>query len=144
MASAHFRAGTVAVVRRSDNSVLAFERVDAPGAWQLPQGGLRPHESALDGVWRELGEETSLGSTQVTLVGEHPVWVTYEFPASIRAGRPERIGQSLRWFFFDALDDAIEPRPDGREFRAWAWWRTTELIDQMIDFKRSAYAEVLS
>ncbi len=40
MPSANFRAGVVAVVTNSRDEVLAFERSDVPGAWQLPQGGI--------------------------------------------------------------------------------------------------------
>ena len=56
--SRHFRAGVVTVVRRGDGRVLAFERVDAPGEWQLPQGGLEKGEAPVEAAWRELGEET--------------------------------------------------------------------------------------
>mgnify|MGYP003443239670 CR=1 FL=1 len=48
MASAHFRAGVVIVVRSPDlTHVLAFERADAAGSWQLPQGGLKAGERAV-------------------------------------------------------------------------------------------------
>ena len=56
MASRHFRAGVVAVIERSDGAVLAFERADAPGSWQLPQGGIEVGEEPEDAVWRELKE----------------------------------------------------------------------------------------
>ena len=58
MAKPHFRAGVVAVVRRSDGQVMAFERADAPGAWQLPQGGIESGETPEQAAWRELREET--------------------------------------------------------------------------------------
>src|SRR5687767_13981343 len=58
MAGHHFRAGVVAVVRRADGRVLAFERADLPGQWQLPQGGLDRGESPEQAAWRELEEET--------------------------------------------------------------------------------------
>ena len=40
MAAQVFRASVVLIVRREDGDLLAFERADVPGAWQLPQGGL--------------------------------------------------------------------------------------------------------
>ena len=40
MGSLQFRAGTVAVVSNSKGRVLAFQRTDFPGQWQLPQGGI--------------------------------------------------------------------------------------------------------
>ena len=40
MPSMQFRAGVVAVVTDASGQVMAFERGDLPGAWQLPQGGI--------------------------------------------------------------------------------------------------------
>jgi putative (di)nucleoside polyphosphate hydrolase len=140
--SRHFRAGVVIVVRRDDGRVLAFERVDQPGQWQLPQGGLEPGESPDGAAWRELGEETGLGPADVELVGEHPDWVVYEWPPDVVAGG-NRLGQVQRWFFFRLHDDSTEPSPDGREFQAWRWAEPAWLIDQVVPFRRPAYETVL-
>ncbi len=138
----HFRAGVVTVVRRSDGVVLAFERTDVPGSWQLPQGGLEKAERPLDAAWRELGEETGLGPRDVELVGEHPEWVPYEWPDEI-VGTGARLGQIQRWFFFRALSDDLEPTPDGREFRAWRWADPAWLVGHVAPFRRVAYEKVL-
>ncbi len=82
MGSRHFRAGVVAVVRRSDGQVLAFERADGPGNWQLPQGGLEKGEPPIDAAWRELGEETGLGPADVALVAAH----AWDVQGASRAG----------------------------------------------------------
>ena len=142
MASRHFRAGVVIVVRSDDGEVLAFERADQPGQWQLPQGGLEPGESPEAAAWRELGEETGLGPDAVELVGEYPDWVAYEWPAEVVAGG-NRLGQVQRWFFFRLRDGSIEPLPDGREFRAWRWAEPDWLIEQVVSFRRPAYETVL-
>ena len=52
MAMPHFRAGVIIVVRRADGSVLAFERRDVPGQWQLPQGGIEQGETITLAAWR--------------------------------------------------------------------------------------------
>jgi len=59
----YFRAGVGALIVHRDGHVLALERADHPGAWQLPQGGLDRSEEPLDSVYREIGEETGLGSS---------------------------------------------------------------------------------
>lgn len=141
MAKPHFRAGVVAVVRRSDGHVLAFERADAPGAWQLPQGGIESGETPLQAVWRELGEETGLTGQDVELVDQPPAWTIYEWPDGIRSS--ERIGQAHRWFFFAPTGDAITPRPDGSEFTAWRWMSPSELIECVVEFRRGPYAQIL-
>ena len=53
-----FRAGVCAVIINDRGKVLAFERADIPGSWQMPQGGLNEKEEPLDGVLRELREES--------------------------------------------------------------------------------------
>ena len=142
VASRHFRAGVVIAVGREDGRILAFERADVPGQWQLPQGGLERGEGPVDAAWRELGEETGLGPDDVELVGEHPEWVLYEWPDEVVDGG-NRLGQVHRWFRFRMLDEAIEPTPDGREFRAWRWVEPEWLIEQIVPFRRSSYTRVL-
>ena len=147
VASAHFRAGVVIVVchpRRRE--VLAFERADAPGSWQLPQGGLHSGEEPIDGAWRELKEETGLGPDDVVLREEHPEWLAYEWPPEVRAkkaGPRERIGQTQRWFLFEAVSKRIKPTPDGSEFTAWKWVPTRWLIDHVVEWRRGPYERVL-
>lgn len=141
MANAHFRAGTVAVVKNSAGRILAFERSDFAGQWQLPQGGIDADEEPVDGAWRELEEETGLTRRDVNLVGEFPEWTLYEWPKPVR--KNGRRGQAQRWFFFDVNDDQVEPTPDGVEFVAWQWVTATWLIDQVVEFRHDSYRRVL-
>lgn len=143
MGSRHFRAGVVTVVRRANGDVMAFERADAPGSWQLPQGGLEAGELPIEAAWRELGEETGLGPDDVELVGEHPDWIAYEWPPDVVAGG-KRLGQVQRWFFFRPLVDEIQPTPDGREFRAWRWADPVQLADEVVAFRRPGYTRILA
>jgi putative (di)nucleoside polyphosphate hydrolase len=143
MPSANFRAGVVAVVTNSSDLVLAFERSDVPGAWQLPQGGIDVGETPLSAIWRELGEETGLGSSDVELIGEHPVWLVYEFPDHVRSDG-KRLGQAQRWYFFRARDDSVEPTPDDVEFVAWRWVERAWLVDHVVGFRREVYRAALT
>jgi putative (di)nucleoside polyphosphate hydrolase len=136
----------VAVVRRSTvdgapDEVMAFERIDVPGAWQLPQGGIDEGESPLDAAWRELAEETGLRADHVLLAGEFDEWTVYELPSGGRRGT--RIGQAHRWFAFTVVDDAVEPTPDGVEFRAWRWMPIGTLIAEVAAFRRAGYRRAL-
>lgn len=143
MAKPHFRAGVVAVVRRCDGQVLAFERNDVRGQWQLPQGGIERGEAPEAAVWRELKEETGLGRDDVRLVGEHDYWTVYEWPSSARSS--DRIGQAHRWFFFEPLGtaDHLTPTPDGSEFNSWQWMAASDLIAQVVEFRQRPYEQVL-
>lgn len=140
MAGRHFRAGVVLVVRGADGRVLAFERGDVRGSWQLPQGGIRRREDPVHAAWRELAEETGLTAEEVSLVEEHPHWTVYAWPAD-QVGADDRIGQAHRWFFFSAPDD-VEPRPDGRELVAWKWVTVEWLVDHVVEFRRRSYEAV--
>lgn len=142
MASRTFRAGVVTVVERSDGQILAFERVDTPGAWQLPQGGIDEGEEPYDAAWRELKEETGLRRKHVELIDELDEWLVYIWPREVATAR--RLGQCQRWFRFRLLDDDTEPRPDGREFGAWRWVTREWLIDNVVEFRRPAYRRGLA
>ncbi len=142
MGSLHFRAGTVAVVRDSHGRVLAFERSDRRGQWQLPQGGIDAGESPVEGVWRELREETGLTADEVHLVDEYPEWTAYEWPEGVKQ-RGQRLGQVQRWFFFQINDDRTAPTADGVEFVDWKWVEVDWLIEQVVDFRLASYQRVL-
>lgn len=147
MASQHFRAGVVIVVRHPDHvRVMAFERVDAPEHWQLPQGGLKVGETPLEGAWRELREETGLGPDEVVMRAEYPDWLVYEWPEEIKAdktGANNRIGQVQRWFIAEARSPDVVPEPDGTEFVAWRWVSPAWLIDHVPPWRRGPYEKVL-
>jgi putative (di)nucleoside polyphosphate hydrolase len=143
MANASFRAGVVTVVTNADRQVLAFERSDVPGAWQLPQGGIDVGESPLVAAWRELGEETGLDEGDVELVGQYPDWLVYEFPAHIR-GDGKRLGQAQRWFLFRVRRDDVVPTPDLVEFVAWRWAEPDWLVEHVVEFRRDPYRTALT
>lgn len=141
MGAPRFRAGVIVAVRDSRNRVLAFERCDTAGAWQLPQGGIDSGETALQAAWRELGEETGLGPDQVVCEGPIGGWTVYELPPQFRRG--DVWGQAHLWFGFRVVDDDVEPVCDGTEFGAWRWMNAADLIDQVVEFRRPGYQQVL-
>lgn len=137
----HFRANVVAIVTSDDGRVMAFERSDLPGEWQLPQGGIDEGETAEQAAWRELGEETGLGRGDVTLVSEYPEWTAYEWPDGPR--KNGRMGQAQRWFTFRVEHPDVVAQPDGVEFRAWKWVTPRWLAENVVEFRRASYRRVL-
>lgn len=54
--SQYFRAGVGAVILNKEGNVLAIERADTKGAWQLPQGGLEDSEEPIPAAYREVSD----------------------------------------------------------------------------------------
>ena len=135
----YFRAGAGAVVINADGLVLALERSDIPGAWQLPQGGLDGGEEPLAAALRETGEETGIPPQNLELLDSHPEPLSYELPPQARSARTGR-GQTQYWFLFrfDGPDVRIDIISGG-EFRAWAWLPFEELLETVAGFRKPLY-----
>ena len=146
MAVGRFRAGTGAVVFREDGKILAFARSNSKDKnnWQLPQGGLEITEKPIEGVMRELYEETALESKSVQLVAEYPDWIAYEFPEVFRL-QLQSMGQVHRWFLFRFIGEEsdIDPlnAPDD-EFEDWRWMSINELCENTASFKAHVYRKL--
>lgn len=52
-----YRPNVAGMMVRQDGKLLICERSGQKGAWQFPQGGIDPGETALEAVRREIGEE---------------------------------------------------------------------------------------
>ena len=139
-----FRANVGMVVVNSHGDVLALERSDVRGAWQLPQGGIDEGENNLEAAYRELHEETGIDRSKVKLLAEHPEWLAYELPKDKRNGKLGR-GQVQKWFVFrfTGEDQDIDlKRAEDNEFSSWAWTRMDRLIQGAVPFRRSIYLKI--
>eukprot|EP00897_Mesotaenium_endlicherianum_P007880 jgi/Mesen1/711/ME000109S_10927 len=142
-----YRANVGVCLVNKENKVFVASRIDTPGAWQMPQGGIDDGETPAQAAVRELREET--GVTSAKLLGEAPHWLTYDFPPVVKE-RLTRIwgkawdGQAQRWFLFrftgddsevDLLGDGSEPP----EFSEWKWVAIDDVVSSAVDFKRPVY-----
>lgn len=140
-----FRAGVGAVIEDGAGRVLMFERAGHPGSWQFPQGGMERGEDPLETVWRELAEETGLGTDHVTVRAELKEWLAYELPEDARSEKTGR-GQVQRWFAF-ALASTLVDEPPIRlggvgapaEFAAWRWSTMKAAVEGAVAFRQPTY-----
>lgn len=142
----YFRAGVGLLVVNRDGLVLVGERADVPGAWQAPQGGLRPSEDPIEAAQRELKEETGISWSDVTLVAEYPEWLAYELPPESRSPKTGR-GQVQRWFLlrYENSTGGIDVSSTGEsEFAAWKWMAADELAEQTWSVRRNIYLRLIS
>jgi putative (di)nucleoside polyphosphate hydrolase len=135
----YFRAGVGSIVVNSKGLILALERADIPGAWQLPQGGLEASEEPLRAVLREVAEETGILEGDLELLDAYPEPLVYELPVSARSEKTGR-GQVQYWFLFKfhGTDDAIDVKRSG-EFRSWKWTPFESLLNSVADFRKPVY-----
>ena len=138
-----FRVGVGGIILGKQGNVLAFERRDIPGSWQLPQGGLDEGESPLEAVKREIHEETGLRAGDLELLATAHRLLAYELPEKARTKKLGR-GQVQYWFLFrlTGQEDAIT-LGDKKEFRAWKWMPIGELVEKIVSFKQPVYQELV-
>jgi len=137
--SQYFRAGAGLLIVNGRGRVLAIERADVPGAWQLPQGGLEDSEEPLDAALREATEETRIPKGALELVQTSTEPLAYELPPEVRSEKTGR-GQVLYWFLFrfHGEDDVVDVR-DGKEAKRWRWMPFAAVLDGVTEFRKPMY-----
>jgi putative (di)nucleoside polyphosphate hydrolase len=145
-----YRPGVGILLLNRDRHVFVGRRINMPAglaAWQMPQGGIDPGETARQAVMRELHEET--GTDKAAILAESGGWLHYDLPPEIAGsmwGGNYR-GQRQKWFLMRFLgrdsdiDLAAHAQP---EFDAWEWVAPARLPDLIVPFKRQLYLDILA
>jgi len=143
-----FRPCAGAMLVNSGGQVFVAKRIDTPGdAWQMPQGGIDKGEEPRQAVLRELMEET--GTDKVEIIAESDIWRNYDLPEDLIGvlwGGKYR-GQRQKWFVlrFLGCDGDIDLNAYGKpEFNAWKWVGIDEVVNLIVPFKRTLYADIVS
>jgi putative (di)nucleoside polyphosphate hydrolase len=134
-----YRDCVVAVIRNQDGLVLAGERSDAKGAWQLPQGGVDAGESADQALFRELREE--IGTDRLKVIHKLSEMIRYDFPATMESGPALKYrGQQQTWYLMEFLPDGMPDLEvsDG-EFQDIKWMQPALLVRGIVSWKQGAY-----
>lgn len=127
--------------------VFAGQRIDMPGCWQLPQGGIDKGESPRDAALRELEEE--VGTARGEIIAESSGWLTYDLPPELlgKALKGRYRGQKQKWFAmrFAGTDDDIDIHGVAHpEFDAWCWMTPGQVLGAIVPFKRGVYEAVFA
>jgi putative (di)nucleoside polyphosphate hydrolase len=135
----YFRAGAGAVIVNGSGLILALERADLAGAWQLPQGGLESSETPVQAALREVCEETGICGRNLELLDAYPEPLVYELPVVAQSQKTGR-GQVQYWFFlkFHGADIGIDVTGSG-ESRSWRWVAFDQLLESAADFRKPTY-----
>ena len=139
----------VGIVLVNESNRVFWGKRQGHDAWQFPQGGLNPGESALEAMVRELREEIGLERADIEIVGMTKRWLKYKLPKQyLRYGTtPLVIGQKQKWFLLRLVANEQKIRldlSDSPEFDSWRWLDFHEPANQVIFFKKQVYVEALN
>jgi putative (di)nucleoside polyphosphate hydrolase len=153
-----YRPNVGIILANQRNEVFWGKRV-SQHAWQFPQGGIKPGETPLQAMYRELEEEIGLVRAHVRILGRTREWLRYEVPErwarrqrelkdappAGRQGAAYR-GQKQIWYLLRMVgrDCDVKLRASGHpEFDAWRWHEYWVPLETVIDFKREVYRQAL-
>lgn len=140
-----YRPGVGIVLLNDRGEVFVGRRANLKNeAWQMPQGGIEPGETAGQAAFRELKEE--IGTDQADVIAESRGWFQYEVPAEFAPKRWQGRwkGQRQKWFVMRLRGAESDIELSGSpEFDAWRWVPVKDLAGLAVTFKRQLYVDVI-
>ncbi len=142
MTEINYRENVAGILRNKDGKILICERLNVPGAWQFPQGGVDGGETLEQALEREIWEEIGVEGRDYRVVeGRGPY--RYVFGE----GRTKRgyHGKEQHYFLCDFVgpDSRIKVDQKNAEFSAWQWIAPAEFkLSWLPSMKTEVYRAV--
>lgn len=144
-----YRPNVAALMINGEGRILICERLETPGAWQFPQGGVDDGESFQDALLREVSEEIGL-SPEDYVIEDSRGGYRYYYPPEVVAGKPAHkahfVGQEQTYFLCRVGVDAppVDLMQEPREFSEARWIVPSDFqLSWLPDFKKATYQDVL-
>lgn len=131
-----------------DGNLLICERLNTPGAWQFPQGGVDDGEDMREGLFREVREEIGLKPEHYQILAQRDGY-RYLYPPEVRAKKIKKHGnhgQEQTYFLCKLNGNAplIDVHQSPPEFGAYRWIQPDEFdLDWVPKFKHEVYISVM-
>ncbi len=127
--------------------VFVGERIDTPGAWQMPQGGIDEGEDILLAAKRELMEEVGTNKAELIRIADQTICYDVPHELSVKHWGGKYCGQQQTWVAMRFTGDDKDICLDGHdvpEFSKWQWVPLSLTVDLIVPFKRETYAQVIA
>ena len=136
----NLRQNAAAVIENSEGLILACERRNIKGAWQVPQGGIDEGESAEEAVLREVREETGIDSKFLKILAKSSK-VSYLFPHTVswKSNKGKYDGQEQVYFRIKIADSGWKLAEETEEFVSFEWITKKEMVERIVPFKKNCY-----
>lgn len=137
-----YRENVAAILRNEKGEILIAERLNVPGAWQFPQGGIDDGETPAQALTRELWEEIGIRPAHFRVLQRKGPY-RYLFGN----GRRKKGYHGKEQFYFLCAflgkDEEITVKTKHPEFRAWRWVRPEKFRAKWLpEMKREVYEAV--
>ncbi len=143
MTEKDYRGNVTAIIINKHKKVLMCEHIWIDNAWQFPQGGIEPGESAEHALYRELSEE--IGTDKLIIIDKMDKPLKYHFPHYLKE-KYNMEGNEQNFFLVYFYGDDSEIRFDNQpkpEFKSFKWVDYSMPAQEVIYFKKLSYHRAL-